>query len=84
MSLEAGWYIIQQSMISTCVNGSATYSLTLNITILTTNNITGSVGTFSWIACTGTSGRPLTPTAQGVYIVIASVGSAAIEICSTG
>ena len=66
------------------VNGSATSSLTLNSTTLTTNNITGSVGTFSWIARAGTSGRPLTPTAQGVYIVIASVGSAAIEICSTG
>ena len=58
---------------------------TTNGNIFTTNgNIWGKGGTFSWIACTGTSGRPLTPTAQGVYIGSASIGSAAIELCATG
>ena len=66
------------------VHGSATQSLTLNSTTLTTNSITGSVGTFTLIACTGTSGRPTTPTAQGVYVGSASIGSAAIELCSAG
>ena len=63
---------------------------TTNGNIFTTNgniwgtDITGAAGTFSWIACTGTSGRPLTPTAQGVYIGSASIGSTAIELCATG
>ena len=59
-------------------------SLTLIRTNLITNTITGSSGTFSWIPCTGTSGRFLTATTQGVYIGSASVGSAAIEIRLTG
>ena len=65
------------------IHSSSTPALTLNITTLTTNNITGSIGTFNSLACIGTSRRPLTPTAQRIYIGSSSAGSAAIELCAS-
>ena len=35
------------------------------------------------MACASTTGRPLTPTARGVYVGSARVPSAAIEICAS-
>ena len=53
------------------VNGSATQSLTLNSTTLTTNNITGT-GTLS---ITGTSGTPTVPTSRGVFIGLDTISA---------
>ena len=45
--------------------------------------MTQTYGTFHLSACTRTSGRPSTPTAQGVNIGSASVGNAAFELCAS-
>ena len=63
------------------VNGSATQSLTLNSTTLTTNNITGTGGTFNILSITGTSGKPTVPTGRGVFIGSESTSAAGIDIC---
>ena len=65
------------------VNGSSTPSLTLNNTTLSTNNIAGSVGTFSYIACAGTTGRPILPTAVGDFLgADGNGGYATLEVCA--
>ena len=53
------------------VNGNASPSLTLNSTTLSTNVI----------ACTGT-GKPVAPTAAGVYIGLDTSTGGGIEICT--
>ena len=65
------------------INSSSRPALTLSITTLTTNSITGSIGTCNSLACIGTSRRPLTPTAQRIYIGSSSASSAAIELCAS-
>ena len=74
----------QMGVSGTTGNITTNGTITAAGNISSTAGVTGVVGTFSWIACTGASGRPLTPTAQGVYIGSASIGSTAIELCSTG
>ena len=58
------------------VNGSASASLTLNNTILTTNSITCGP-----ISCTGSGTKPTQPSAAGVYLGLDSSAAGGMEIC---
>ena len=49
-------------------------------TITATGNITGSIGTFKYIACTGTSGRPITPSGYGAYLGCDGTNYCALEL----
>ncbi|MFM7981051.1 MAG: hypothetical protein ACKPKO_17210, partial [Candidatus Fonsibacter sp.] len=53
--------------ISTTGNISATGNIAVG-SITTTGNITGNFGSFSWLKCTASSGRPITPTTYGAYL----------------
>ncbi|MFM7986698.1 MAG: hypothetical protein ACKPKO_46025, partial [Candidatus Fonsibacter sp.] len=52
--------------------------------IATTGNITGNVGSFSWLKCTASSGRPITPTTYGAYLGNDGTYHSALEfVCDT-
>ena len=64
------------------VSGS-TGNITTNGTITAGGNITGSVGSFNYIVCRGTTGRPIIPTAIGALLgVDGNRGYCALELCA--
>ena len=58
------------------VNGSASASLTLNCSTLTTNGITCGP-----ISCTGSGTKPTQPSAASVYLGLDSSAAGGMEIC---
>ena len=64
------------------VDGSSSAALTLNNSTLSTNNITGSVGSFNYIVCRGTSQKPIVPTAPGAILGCENNGDyCGLELC---
>jgi hypothetical protein len=55
-------------------------SLTSSTTITATGDITGNVGSFSWLKCTGSSGRPAIPTTYGAYLGAESASFSGLEL----
>ncbi|MFM7982875.1 MAG: hypothetical protein ACKPKO_26485 [Candidatus Fonsibacter sp.] len=94
MYLHTGFTVIQRTHHSTIgthqwtnyiCNGkiSATGNITVG-SITTTGNITGNVGSFRWLKCTASSGRPLTPTTYGAYLGNDGTYYSALElVCDT-
>jgi len=75
---------------------SSTGNITTNGTIASTGNIatsgsitasgnvTCNVGTFNWLRCTASSGRPITPTTYGAYLGNDGAAYSALElVCDT-
>ncbi|MFM7981348.1 MAG: hypothetical protein ACKPKO_18730, partial [Candidatus Fonsibacter sp.] len=73
-TINAGGNIATDGNISSLGSISAGTSLSAGGTISTpghiiaTGNITGNVGSFNWLKCTASSGRPITPTTYGAYL----------------
>ena len=61
----------------------ATGNISTNGTITAVGNITGSVGSFNYIVCRGTTGRPIIPTAVGALLGCDANGAyCALELCA--
>ncbi|MFM7989768.1 MAG: hypothetical protein ACKPKO_61690 [Candidatus Fonsibacter sp.] len=75
--------IISVGFITTTGNISATGNVSAG-SITTIGNITGNVGPFSWLICTASSGRPITPTTYGAYLGNDGTYYSALElVCDT-
>ncbi|MFM7986473.1 MAG: hypothetical protein ACKPKO_44890, partial [Candidatus Fonsibacter sp.] len=62
----------------TTLSAGGTISTVGNITA--TGNITGNVGSFNWLKCTASSGRPVTPTTYGAYLGNDGTAYSALEL----
>ncbi|MFM7985525.1 MAG: hypothetical protein ACKPKO_40055, partial [Candidatus Fonsibacter sp.] len=71
------------TLTQTALNGKQdTLSALTNVSVgnVSGSNITGAIGTFNWIRCTASSGRPTVPTTYGAYLGNVGTQYSALEL----
>jgi hypothetical protein len=87
LKVAGGFSIGAQTAVDTWTEkmgvSGTTGNITTNGTITAAGNITGSVGSFIYIVCRGTTGRPIIPTAVGALLGADGHGAyCALELCA--